>query len=405
MKGKDISPRSIRVKLSLTEVLYNCCIASANFRTVFLQSLGIGVGQIGIITSLSTVTNIIAPPVWGVISDKIRSNRICFMLCLALTALCMLFVPVCAQVGAPLYIGVVVCLVISTLFAGPANNMMEMWLVQVDNSKIGISYGSIRLWASLGYAAMGLLFVPILERVPISTVYIFYFLFAIPAILLAMSVPEVRSDGQTKKEKIRFRDMPFKKIFNYWIAVYILFSVVNTVPNNWKTTYFIYVLNEYGYESVSFGLFMGLSAVCEVPGLLFSRKIIDRFGVVKPLLCCLAGMVVETALYAFGTSIVHIVIGQTIKGLGFGLMMACQMQLVYRLAHKGLETTTQALIGSIGSIVVIVVSAVGGYMLEAMGIRPFYGLIVGLEAFAAVLLAAGLFVGARVMKKPLPANI
>ena len=40
--------RKIRLSLSFTEIFYNGCFASANFLSVFLQSLGIGAGQIGI---------------------------------------------------------------------------------------------------------------------------------------------------------------------------------------------------------------------------------------------------------------------------------------------------------------------------------------------------------------------
>lgn len=71
-KKSTATPSAIRLRLSLAEILYNACIASDGYRTVFLQSLGVSVGRIGIISSLSTIANIIAPPIWGAISDKIR---------------------------------------------------------------------------------------------------------------------------------------------------------------------------------------------------------------------------------------------------------------------------------------------------------------------------------------------
>lgn len=98
-KKPDASPVSIRFRLSLAEVLYNACIASDSYRTVFLQSLGVSVGRIGIISSLSTIANIVAPPIWGAISDKIRSPRICFVLCLGLSALLMAAAPAAGAGG------------------------------------------------------------------------------------------------------------------------------------------------------------------------------------------------------------------------------------------------------------------------------------------------------------------
>ena len=404
-KNSSASPASIRFRLSLAEVLYNACIASDSYRTVFLQSLGVSVGRIGIISSLSTIANIVAPPIWGAISDKIRSPRICFALCLSLSALLLAAVPFVSQIGAPLYILMITCLAMASLFTGPANNMIELWLVRVDNSGIGISYGSIRLWASIGYAVMGIIYTKLLENAPISTVYLLYFLFAVPAVLLALSLPDPGAIEKAKAPKIRFRDMPFRRICNYWIVVYLLHTVVNTVPSNWKITYFVYMLNDYGYSSISFGIFMFLSAICEVPALIISKKVIARFGLIRTMFFCIAASIVETLFYAFGTSIVHVYIGQIIKGVSLGMSMACSIQLIYRLAHKGLETTTQALIGSIGSIVTIVVAAFGGYALEAMGLRPFFGLISVLQVIAGGVLLAGILIGLFVLKKKLPEGV
>lgn len=404
-KRSNKSVGSIRLRLSVAEILYNACIASDGYRTVFLQSLGVSVGRIGIISSLSTIANIVAPPVWGVISDRIRSPRLCFALCLGLSALLLAAVPFASQIGAPLYILMITCLAMASLFTGPANNMIEQWLVRIDNSGIGISYGSVRLWASLGYAVMGIAYTRILEKLPVSSVYFFYLVFAIPAILLALSLPDPGAAAERKAPRLRLREMPFRRICHYWIAVYLIYTLLNTVPHNWKITYFVYLLNDYGYSSISFGIFMFLSALCEVPALIISKRVIARFGLMRTLFFCIAASVAETLCYALGTSIVYVYIGQIIKGFSLGMSMACSIQLVYRLAHKGLETTTQALIGSVSSIVTIVVAAFGGFALEAMGLRPFFGLISVLEGFAGLVLLAGLAVGTLCLKKPLPEGV
>lgn len=160
MKNKQ--SRGIRIRLSLTEIFYNGCFASANFLSVFLQSLGIGAGQIGIVTSLTNVMNIVSQPVWGVLSDRIRSVRKCFMLSIILSALCVLFVPMLSVAGA--MVPMMALLVLQYFFLTPANMLMELWLVKVNNTPgLGISYGSIRIWASLGFALMNLAYVPMVN--------------------------------------------------------------------------------------------------------------------------------------------------------------------------------------------------------------------------------------------------
>lgn len=402
--GKASQAGAIRFRLSLTEIFYNFCIASANFQTALLQSLGIPAGQIGMLSSMTTAAGIVAPPIWGVISDKIHSTRKCFVICLSFAAALMALVPVVAAVSTGNYLWLFALLILVTLFTGPAYTMMEMWLVHVNDSEYGISYGSIRIWASMGFAVMGLIYVPLFKIWPITSAYWMYGLFAIPAVLLALWVPKTGAETSGMK-RAKLRDMPFKKLLTYWIIAYIIYFTINQIPHNWKITYFIYVLTDYGYDASAFAAFMSVSAFLEVPTLLFSRRIIDRFGMVKPLVMCLLASAAECMLYTFGTSLVAIIIGQIIRGLQNGMMMACQIQYIHKLAPEGLATTTQALVSSIGTIASIVISLFGGFILEAMGVRPFYFLLVILQLFSAGVFVGTFIFGRRALKKEIPAGV
>lgn len=340
------------------------------------------------------------------VSDKIRSARKCFIICLAIAALIMACVPFVASISAPTYIGLIGLFVFATLFTGPANTMMEMWLVQVNNSKLRIPYGSIRMWASIGFAVMGLIYVPYLKTHSMESLYYIYVVFAIPAILLAFRVPKTENEaGGGQQKRIRLRDMPFKKLLTFWIVSYIIYSMIHQIPGSWKFTYFMYLLEDYGFDASIFAAFMGISAFLEVPTLMISQKIINKFGLVKPLIACLIATAVELALYALGTSLTHLVIGQIIKGLAAGLMMACQIQYINRQAPEGLGVTTQALISSISSITGIVISLVGGFVMEAMGVRPFYTMLIFLQVFSIAVFALSFPLGIKVLKKPRPPRL
>ena len=376
-----IKPRSLRLRMALTEIFYNFCFASQNYRTVFLQELGFTAGRIGLISSLSSVIGIFASPVCGVISDKIRSVKLTFIMCLSLSAVCMVFVPVAVETGnGGSYFGVSAILVLSALFTGPAMDMMENWLVQIDLRYREVSYGSIRIWASLAFAAMSLIYVPVLKHIKTSYVYLFYFLFALPAIGIALSVPSFGGTGTRSKQ--RLRDMPFKKVINKAFIVFLIFSVLHNIPSNWKNTYFIYILNLCGYDSKLFGLFMCISACFEVPALLMSRRVVQRFGPVKPMIICFLMIVIEEALYASAHSLAPIIIAQFFKGASAGMIYACQIQYIYSISPDGLHTTAHTLVSSVNSIVSIAASAAGGFLLDAMGTRTFFVVIAIMEAVA-----------------------
>lgn len=387
---REINDSSLKKRLILTEVFYNLCIASGNFRTVLLQTLHLSAGQIGIVSSLCSVSNIVAPPVWGAVSDRIQSVSKCFILCLALSAVTMGLIPVSALLPAQASIVILLLLVLSSLFTGPANNMMELWLVQVNNSGRGISYGSIRKWASFAFAAMGAVYYFILTKTEVYTAYILYFVFSVPAILIAFSIVSVPLKADvSSRPRTRFRDMPFGAIFSLPVLIYTVFSSFTGIAESAKNTYFVFILNDYGLGSAALGVFMAVSALCEMPTLIFSRLLIDRFGLVKPMVFCILSRILESALYALGHTIVFIVIAQIIKGLAAGLLMACQIQYIYKISPKGLEATTQTVVASVCSVVSIAAMSFSGFLLDTIGARSFYLLAAGIDGFAVAFLLLG----------------
>lgn len=353
--------RSVSVKLSLAEFLYNGCFASANYLSVLLQALGMTAGRIGIVTALTNVMNIVSQPIWGVISDKIRSVRRGFILSLAISGLCVLFIPALSggDAGARL---LMFCLLVALyFFLTPANMMMELWLVRVnDNPRLGISYGSIRVWASLGFAVMNLAYVPILRRLPVRSVYYFYAAFAVLAVSVAASVSAQSEGAVYQRPRQRFRDMPFHSIFTYWVVTYLIFEILFQIPFGWRNAYVVYALNAFGVDSTRIGAFMFLSCICEIPMLLLCRRVIRRWGVAAPILASVIMLAMEYAFYASGRTILTLCGAQVFKGFGYALYVTCRHKYISRIAPEGLEASTLSVINAAYAGVNIVAVAAGG---------------------------------------------
>lgn len=396
--------RGIRVRLSLTEVFYNGCFASANFLTVFLQSLGISAGHIGIVTSLSNVMNIVSQPVWGVLSDRLCSVRKCFILSIILSAVCVIFVPALSVAGA--LVPAMALLVLQYFFLTPANMLMELWLVKVNNTpELGISYGSIRIWASLGFALMNLAYVPILKRAPVRSVYYFYVVFAVLAAVIALRMPAGTEPESGEGERSRFLDMPFRKILTFWIVSYLIFEIIFQVAFSWRNSYMVYAVNAFGVPSESYGAFQFISGMFEIPMLLLCGKLIKKTGLAVPLLAGTLFLAAEFALYAFGTNMAMLLLSQVFKGFGYALYVACRHQYVEKLAPAGLKGSTLALVNAAYAGVNIIAAVFGGFILEGMGTRGFFTLIAGIQFFAAVFFVLSNFIGRKALGKKLPKEL
>lgn len=384
----QLSSQRYRFRVSLAEIFYNACIASGGFRTVLLQTLGMNAGGVGLVSSLCSAANIIAPPVWGTVADRMRSYSKCFILCLLISGVLMVLVPVAAAASAGSVLTLItILLVTDSMFSSPANNMSELWLVQINDSNMGISYGSVRLWASVGYAVMGAVYTYLLAGHSVYIAYIMYGIFALPAILLALSLCNVPLSAEMKAEgRLRLRDLPFRKILCPVIIAFAAFTCIQSAAESGKVTFFIYILNDYGFGSEYLGVFMAVSAFCEVPTLLLSKRVLKKTGLLGCMMICLVLKLFESLLYVCGNSLLFIIIGQVTKGLCAGLLLSSRIQYLYHIAPKGLAATTNTLISSVSSVFSIVIMSFSGFLMESIGVRSFYMLIGAAEAISFVLL-------------------
>ena len=386
----------VRFQLSLTEFVYNGCFSASNFLSVFLTAIGVGAGQMGLITALLNGVGIVSQPTWGVLSDRVRSVRRCFMLCMAGTALCALLIPPLSLGEGLIRVLLIALLMALNFFFHPSNMMMELWLVRVnDHPGLRIPYGSVRSWASIGYALFSLLFVPVMRFLHVRYVYFFFALFAALSVLLASRVPRESEGVPAAQQHPRLRDMPFKAMLDYWIVGHIVFEILYQIPFGWRVTYLVYALPEFGADSSLYGALLFVSGVCEVPMLLLIRRFTEKIGWAWPLVLSVALLCVEYALYAFGNAVPTLFAAQLLRGFSFALYVASRYQYLHRLSPEGLEASTQALVSAVSAVAGLVAAAAGGFLLEALGTRPFFALLVLLQAVPGVFLVLMHLLGAK----------
>ena len=394
--------KKVQIQLSLTELVYNGCFAAANFLSVFLTSIGITAGQIGVISACINGIGILSQPTWGIISDRMHSVRRCFLLCMIGTAVCTLCIPALSHGNGLIRLAMIGMLMVMYAFFQPSNMMMELWLVRVnENPRLNIPYGSVRSWASIGYAVFSLAFVPVFRVMPVRNIYYFFAGFALLSLLLTVRVPAESEGKPVRQERQRLRDMPFRSILNYWIVGHILFEVLYQIPFSWRVTYMVYTLSEFQLDHSMYGALMFIAGICEVPMLLLTRRIAQRAGWAWPLLMNVVILALEYSLYAWGHSVAVLYIAQLFRGFSFALYVTSRYQYLHLLAPEGMEASTQALVNSVTAFVTFLAAAAGGFLLEALGTRSFFAMLCGLQLISGLFFVGLHVVGTKVLHHPL----
>ncbi len=390
--------KKIQLQLSLTEFIYNGCFAAANFLSVFLTAIGFSAGQMGLITAALNGIGIVSQPAWGVISDRIRSVKRCFMLCMAGTALCAAAVPALSRGGGGWLPALAAVLMVMYFFFHPSNMMMEMWLVRVgEHPQLKIPYGRVRSWASVGYALFSLAFVPVTRAMHVRNVYYFFAGFAALSILLTTLIPAESEGSMVREKRQRLQDMPFRLILNYWIIGYAAFEVLYQIPFSWRVTYMVFILPEFQADTSLYGALMFAAGICEVPMLLMVKRFSGRFGWGWPLLLSVALLSAEYGVYALGHSAAVLFAAQLLRGFSYALYVSARYRYLYHLAPEGMEGSTQALVNTVSAVATLAAAAAGGFLLEALGTRPFFAVLCGIQLVSGLFFIGQHVFGVRVL--------
>lgn len=390
------------LRFTVLQFVYWFVMAIGNYQTVYLQSRGYTATTIGLINAVLSAVTIMATPVWGMISDRIRSIRRVFLLTLIVGSVLFAFIP--AIIGLPVLSAPLMLVYLSLVyfFRNPANAMMDNWLVRYSNQK-GVDYGSIRSFGSLGYAICGVLIAGAVSS--FGTAWTFPVCSAMMALVVAMSLrtddakPVAPATGAPAREAFN----PLTLFKNYYFTTFLAFSLLLYIVINSAAAFLPYLLEEVGVSSSRYGLITAYMATLEIPMLLAARPLRRR----APLfaLCIASGFCYAAACLLLGTcahSLGMIVAIETLSGVGSGLLIASAANYIYTLTPENLKATGQSIFVAVTALSGIAGNLIGGAVVDALSAPLLYCIMGVTGLISALFLLGTIVIGARLLKQSPP---
>ena len=390
------------LRFTVLQFVYWFVMAIGNYQTVYLQSRGYTATTIGLINAVLSAVTIMATPVWGMISDRIRSIRRVFLLTLIVGSVLFAFIP--AIIGLPVLSAPLMLVYLSLVyfFRNPANAMMDNWLVRYSNQK-GVDYGSIRSFGSLGYAICGVLIAGAVSS--FGTAWTFPVCSAMMALVVAMSLrtddakPVAPATGAPAREAFN----PLTLFKNYYFTTFLAFSLLLYIVINSAAAFLPYLLEEVGVSSIRYGLITAYMATLEIPMLLAARPLRRR----APLfaLCIASGFCYAAACLLLGTcahSLGMIVAIETLSGVGSGLLIASAANYIYTLTPENLKATGQSIFVAVTALSGIAGNLIGGAVVDALSAPQLYCIMGVTGLISALFLLGTIVIGARLLKQSPP---
>lgn len=343
------------------------CFHGANtmaisFLPLLLMYRGLDGREIGWILAIGPAVSIIAKPFWGFMSDKYQTVQRIIMVCaIGLIISSAVFFQMTTLVL------IFVSAIIFYFFSTPIGSLADS-LAHRRSEALGVPFGSIRTWGSIGFAMSALIVGELLDFVGIQYL-IFPYLF-MGSMLLITSLRLV--DVHVEAKPIQLKAVK-KLIKNRPLAIFLVLLLLITITHRANDSFIgLYIGQLGGPDSyVGWAWFVGVAseaAVFATAGFWFRKY--------HPLVFMIGAGVIYTLrwfLFAWIETPIFIVGLQFMHGLSFGVFYLAAFQYVARLIPKELQATGHLVFMTVFfGISGIIGALVGGMLMDTVGGNTMY---------------------------------
>ncbi|MEO8289353.1 MAG: MFS transporter [Chloroflexota bacterium] len=370
---------------------YGASAAYVPFFSVFLARKGLSGSEIGLLMAIGPLMAFLVAPSLTALADR-HGWRV-RMLCVSLAAmaLILLIVPLPDS-----FAGLLPVMAVLSLVGSPIGPIAD-GLVARMSSRRGLSYGKMRLWGSLSWAAVAAIGGALWQEMG------FFFMFPFAALLILLTIPLARlleEDGPTEahaKPSVRvvMSGGKMRVLLVATLAMGLCMSVGATFAG-------IY-LDQLGGGQLLVGLFAGVTAASELPIMHWSDPIMRRFG---------GPWTLVLSYVLFGGSYLGLVLIKepallllvaVIQGIGFGLFLPTTVRLVADWTPPEWSSTSQGVLSAgMWGLAPLIAGPLGGSVYDAWGAEAVFLLCVAAAAVAALVIVIAYLAGVFAFRGDVP---
>ncbi len=383
--------RKREVKLAIAYALLFAGVAPiVGYLNLYLQRRGLTDSQIGTTVAVMSLVSILAPPLWGYLSDRWHDRRL--PLAIASFAAALVFLGY-------FFVGFPALLILAAVFAffhSPLIPLLDaLVLEQLGSSKE--RYGRLRAWGSWAFIVMMFAFgVGLKKQGTVESLLPALLTFPILRLLFAANAFALpRNGGGKPMDNSDWRAVRVLFADREW-QIFLAVSFLSMVSASVFYAFFPLYLNRAGVSDNWQGYFWVIAVLAEVAFMAWlAEPLTKRIGLKGMLLLGIAGRMVRFGAYAFPLTFSSLLVLQVFHALTFAAVHTASVTWVSVKAPERARALTQTLYASVLMGVGSAVGAqVGGFIAEHCGLRMLFGL-------AGLMNGIALFIGWKFLKEPL----
>ena len=347
-----------------------------SFLPLYLDFRGLSETEIGWVLAIGPLASIFAQPFFGYLSDKYKTVKWILLICVIGL---LIFSTLFFQMNTLL--SIMLMGAVFYFFTTPIGALGDS-LAQRRADELQISFGTIRMWGSVGFATSSLIVGEILARAGIEYMIWPYLFFGTLALLVVFRLKDVKVDA----EPVQFRDIG-KIVKNKPFILFLLLIMFLSITHRANDSYMGLYITRLGGTEGLVGLAWFVGVIAEALVFAFAGFWFKRFKALIFIIFAGAIYSIRWFIYGWADDPMYIVALQFLHGITFGVFYLASFSYITRLIPKLLQSTGHLVFfATFFGVSGIIGSLAGGRMIDTFSGSALYITMGILAATGTVLL-------------------
>ena len=297
---------------------------------LYCYHLGFSGFHIGTLSALRSVTMVVFPMLWGALADRTRGRRPIYILCNVVSAvLWALF----------LFTDDFAAMALVTVGYGIFYSPVIAFLEAITMETLGRgrrSYGRIRLWGSVSFILVVLVFGKLIEWFSVRLILGCILTGSLLLALISATVP------RDSRSPISAMPPGARAALLRRSVVFLASGFLMLASHGAYYGFFSIHLETLGYSSAFIGLSWAVASSAEILAMLYSEAIFNRFALERVLLASFAAAALRWLLLGAVSAPAALLLSQLLHAMTYGTFHMASILYMDRLAPPGVKNMGQA---------------------------------------------------------------
>ena len=335
-----------------------CLAFFSGFISVYLMDQGYSASQVSFVVSCSYVLSVIVQPFIGKLNDQHESRYVNSILLLIAGVSGIIFIFL-----KNIYLIAFVYSLVLAITNG-TNPIIERMAVLSR-----FKYGSIRVWATIGYAVATMISGFLYKNIGPYSLYVFFAIGELLCVIGILGTHSILPPVEKIEEKVSMVSVFKIKHIPYYLIIVCLFYGITNVHH----LYLPAMLKQNGLPINNVSTVIFFSTLSEVPVILLSRFYMNCFSNKQLLMSVFVLLFVQFFTFSFISSlIIQIIIVFLTKTVATMAFVMINLRIISTIVDNARQNTALSLVSACKSFSSILFQMFAGYLIDFTGYQMFY---------------------------------